>query len=427
MPSKRETRRLGCIADDFTGASDLANALAGYGLRIVQFNGVPTVTTWQWDAAVISLKTRSTRREHAVRQSLEALSWLRSQGCDQFYFKYCSTFDSTPEGNIGPVAEALLTALDAGTAIVCPAFPSMKRTIYNNYLFVDGVLLNESGMEHHPLNPMTDASLSRWLGRQTSLRIGKLGIGTVREGAARMRAALAGLAAEGARLVICDCLADIDLETIGRAVFDAPLLTGGSGLATGLMRAQGRLRGRTRAYPGLGRPTGRAVALAGSCSSATREQIRRHLLRGPACAIDIAELMADRLSPTVVAKWVENQPLEVLPLVYSSADPAFVTRMQERYGAESVAERLEGFFGELARLTLSRGIDHLIIAGGETSSAVVTALGIDAMRVGPEIDPGVPVLYAEKPTHLSLALKSGNFGAPDFFHRALRRIRRTIQ
>ncbi len=410
---------LGCIADDFTGASDLANTLAKAGMDTVQFVGAPaSLATTPCQAAVVSLKTRSIPAGEAVRQSLDALEALRRAGARQILFKYCSTFDSTPEGNIGPVADALLEALGAEVAIVCPAFPAAGRNLYRGHLFVGDALLNESGLENHPLNPMTDANLVRWLRRQTRHQVGLVVQPVVAEGPAAIRAALDAAAARGERLMVCDAIAEADLVALGHAAAGMKLVTGGSGIAMGLPANFGIAPGGEPAR--LPFPPGRAVALAGSCSNATRAQIAGHEQAGePVLRLDVPAVLGARIGPADVLRWIEGQSRARLPLVASSDEPAAVRALQASFGQGEAAHAIESFFGELAASLAASGVRRLIIAGGETSSAVVAALGVDAMRIGPEIDPGVPLLLADGPAPLALALKSGNFGAPDFFLKAL--------
>ena len=408
---------LGCIADDFTGASDLGNVLARGGMHTIQFNGVPKDEA-ACDAAIISLKSRSIPAADAVEQSLAALAWLRRQGCRQFLFKYCSTFDSTKAGNIGPVAEALLMALGTDAAIVCPAYPTLKRSIYRGHLFVGDALLNESGLEHHPLNPMTDANLARWLGQQTAMKVGRVTFDIVEQGEAAIHDALARGIANGERLIVTDCIADRNLVSLGAAVADMVLVTGGSGIAVGLAQNFQRRGQLTAESTMVSAPATPALALAGSCSTATREQIEVHGRTNPSMRIDADGVISGRTTPAVALAWIASVRGAGLPLVYSSADPADVRAAQQRHGAERSAAALEQFFGELARRSVDGGVRRLIVAGGETSSAVVGALSVTAMQIGPEIDPGVPLLVTDGEPKLALVLKSGNFGAPDFFARA---------
>ncbi|SNR47063.1 four-carbon acid sugar kinase family protein [Paracoccus sediminis] len=408
---------LGCIGDDFTGSSDLGNTLVKAGMRTVQYSGTPSAPAApDVEAGIVALKSRTLPVAEAVRLSLEALDWLRAQGCRQFLFKYCSTFDSTPQGNIGPVAEALSDALNADRVIFCPAFPATGRTVFQGHLFVGDRLLSESGMENHPLTPMTDPDLRRWLGLQIRDGLGHIPAGTVWQGADAVRAALS---AQGHRFVVTDAIRDEDLVTLGQAVADQLLLTGGSGIALGLpgnFRARGLLS--SDALPWRGQ-AGRAAALSGSCSRATRGQVARHIADGhPASGIDPEAVMAGTATAADAARWALSQ--DGLPLVYSSADPDAVRAVQGRHGTKAVAARLDAFFAETARLLVTGGVTRLITAGGETSGAVVEGLGIGALEIGPEIDPGVPAIRAGE--NLVLALKSGNFGAEEFFAKAAERL-----
>ncbi len=411
---------LGCIADDFTGASDLANTLAKADMRTVQFVGTPDgLASADCDAAVVSLKTRSVAPSEAVAQSLAALAALREAGATQILFKYCSTFDSTREGNIGPVADALLDALEAPCAIVCPAFPAAGRSIYRGHLFVGDRLLSESGLENHPLNPMTDANLVRWLGYQTKHKVGLLPQSVVAQGHTAIRAALDACAVRGERLVVCDAINDADLIALGHAAKGMALVTGGSGIAMGLPD-NFRDTASPAAAPALVFPGGAAFAMAGSCSQATRAQIAAHVAAGePVLHLDVPAVLAGRYTVADALAWVTAQSGARLPLIASSDEPDAVRALQARFGQGEAAHVIEAFFGALAKALVGQGVHRLIIAGGETSSAVVAALGIEAMRIGPEIDPGVPLLLSEGETPLVLALKSGNFGSFDFFLKTL--------
>jgi uncharacterized protein YgbK (DUF1537 family) len=410
---------LGCIADDFTGASDLANTLARQGMRTVQFSGVPAGDDApDCEAGVVALKTRSIAPEEAVAQSLAALEWLRRKGCRQFLFKYCSTFDSTPRGNIGPVAEALLQALDAPSAVVCPVFPATGRTLYRGHLFVGDRLLSESGMQNHPLNPMTDPDIRRWLQRQTRMEVGLVAYDKVREGADSIEAAIAAETESGHRLIVVDAVADSDLMAIGRAIAGHVLITGGSGIALGLpdnFRSLGLLRD---AGSGFTPASGKAAAISGSCSRASIAQVKAYLKAHPGLAVDGTDIVSGSMTVAAALAFFRAHS-DAAPIVYSTAEPDRVKAVQERYGQEEVARAIEHFFSELAVALVDEGVVRLAVGGGETSGAVVTALEIPHMLVGPEIDPGVPALAAAGARPLRLALKSGNFGADDFYEKAL--------
>ncbi|MEJ0040688.1 MAG: 3-oxo-tetronate kinase [Gammaproteobacteria bacterium] len=410
---------LGAVADDFTGASDIANTLRKGGMRTVQFVGVDADgAPADCEAGVVALKTRSATSDDAVRLSLEAARWLQAQGCRQILFKYCSTFDSTPAGNIGPVADALLQLTSADLAIVCPAFPGAGRRLFMGHLFVGDRLLSESGMEHHPLTPMTDPDIRRWLARQSRCRVGHIPLHTVRAGSAALREAFEQEKRAGHRLVVTDAIADEDLLALGAAATGHRLVTGGSGIALGLprnFREQGLLAERPLALP---TPRGAGVVLCGSCSTTSRRQVEAYRQLAPALSIDPAELLGGRMTPGRAAEWVRAQRGAV-PIVFSTADPLAVTHVQAALGREQSAAAVERFFGELARLLANNGVRRIVVGGGETSGAVTTALGLERLWIGPEIDPGVPVLFAERGAWIGIALKSGNFGADDFFVRAL--------
>jgi uncharacterized protein YgbK (DUF1537 family) len=412
---------IGVIADDFTGASDIANTLAKGGLGTIQFLDVPSeMAPATCQAGVVALKTRSIAAAEAVRQSLKALDWLRAQGAQQFVFKICSTFDSTPEGNIGPVGEALAAALGEKAVPVCPAFPATGRTVYRGHLFVGDSLLNESGMEKHPLNPMTDANLGRWLARQTKARIGLLPRAAMASVEA-MRAGLAKAAEHGETFTIVDAIEDGDLARLGAACRDKRLLIGGSGIALGLPGNIEAAGGERRAANVWRAAPGDGAILSGSCSAATNRQVMVHAKAHPILAIDIDKVMDRSLGATDLAPFfLQNRGK--MPLAYSTADPVAVTAAQARYGREPLARALDNLFASTAYLLKSHGFTRLVVAGGETSGAVMSILGFKALAIGAEIDPGVPALSTIAGRPFALALKSGNFGAEDFFEKALDRL-----
>lgn len=408
---------LGCIGDDFTGSSDLGLTLAAGGMRTVQYVGIPDKPAGpNVEAGIVALKSRSIPVPDAVSQSLAALDWLRDQGCRKFLFKYCSTFDSTPKGNIGPVAEALADALGHdGPVIFCPAFPETGRTVYQGHLFVRDRLLSESGLENHPLTPMNDPDLRRWLSHQTRRGVGHVSLATVEAGTKAVRMALEAEAREDRPLVICDALTEAHLVTLGRAAFDLPVLTGASGIALGLPK---NLTGRAGIAAGWRGEDGPVAALSGSCSAATRGQIRRHEEAGePSLHVTASEVISGQHVGKLL-RWTFDRAAEGrLPLIYTSATPEEVSEVQSRYGREAAAGAIDAFFGGLARDLAQGGIARLVVAGGETSGAAVGALGAVALEVGPAIAPGVPALRVIG-LNLVLALKSGNFGGPGFFAEA---------
>jgi uncharacterized protein YgbK (DUF1537 family) len=414
---------IGAVADDITGATDLCLMLSREGLRTVQSIGVPAPGTnlRGADAVVIALKSRSIPAPEAVTMSLAAARVVLAAGAEQLLFKYCSTFDSTDAGNIGPVTEALLELTGADLTIACPSFPAAGRTVYKGHLFVGSQLLSDSSLKDHPLNPMRDANLVRVLSMQTALPVGLVDSTAVAQGAGAVRAAFAGGRAVGKRIMVVDTLADSDLITIGEACNGMVLVTGGSGIALGL--AANFLRaGKVAPHPRLTRmpaPAGRAVILAGSCSEATGGQIAAAKAAGlPAMALDVAALANGRQTAAKIAAWVAAQPPEAPVLVYSSAEPTALKAIQERLGQHESGALVETVLGEIARLLLDMGFTRFLIAGGETSGAVVAALGVTMLEIGPEIDPGVPWTRSIGTPALALALKSGNFGTADFFLKA---------
>ena len=403
--------KLGCIGDDFTGSSDLANTLAKGGMRVTQYTGVPSgPASVDVEAGVVALKSRSVPVAQAVEQSLAALDWLLAQGCTQIFFKYCSTFDSTPDGNIGPVMDALAARLNATRVIACPAFPTTGRSVYQGHLFVQDQLLSDSGMRHHPLTPMTDPDLRRWLGLQTQHSVGHVAAPTVFAGAEAISAELDAQQALGNTHIIVDAIRDEDLMAIGKAAADLPLITGGSGVALGLPANFGCSPSRPK-WTGQ---DGKCVALSGSCSVATREQVTRHKEKHPSLEIIAADVIQGRQTAQDIALWALQA--DGIPLAYSSADPEVIKSVQNKYGLEQSSQAIETLFSDVATLLVAGGVTRLLTAGGETSGAVVEGLKLAQLEIGPEIAPGVPALRARK--DLTLALKSGNFGAPDFFEKA---------
>ena len=406
-----------------TGATDLCLTLSRAGLHTVQVIGLPEGGLLPAaDAVVIALKSRTIPADQAVDLSVAAAKALLGAGAKQLLFKYCSTFDSTDAGNIGPVAAALLSLTGSDLTIACPAFPAAGRTVYKGHLFVGNQLLSDSPMKAHPLTPMRDANLTSVLGRQTSLPVGLVDMATVAQGADAVRLAFAAQRAQGKNILVVDAISDGDLMTIGAACAGMALVTGGSGIALGLaanfvakenittQRDQRRMRA----------PAGRAVILAGSCSVATRGQVAAAKLAGvPTMALDVAALAEGRQTAATLAAWAKAQQGPLPPLVYSSADPQDLAQIQAWLGRDESGALVERTLAEVARLLQGAGFTSFIVAGGETSGAVVAALGVKMLDIALEIDPGVPWTRSINGPDLALALKSGNFGAPDFFLKAL--------
>jgi len=413
---------LGCIADDFTGATDLANNLVRAGMRVVQAIGVPaTPLDADVDAVVVALKSRTIAPAEAIAQSLDALRWLQAQGAQQIYFKYCSTFDSTPQGNIGPVTEALMEALQCDFTIATPAFPDNKRTVFKGYLFAGDVLLNESGMQNHPLTPMTDANLVRVLQAQCTRKVGLIDHTVVARGDAAITERIAQLKSEGVSIAIVDAVSNDDLLRLGPALAKMPLVTAGSGVAIGLPANFGLSpSSQASALPAAG---GLRAVVSGSCSLATNRQVLDFIQRGGAAlAIDPLRIAAGVDVAAEALAWaaplVGKQPV----LVYSTAEAGAVKSVQGKLGVEEAGAMVERTIAAIARGLVDQGVRQLVVAGGETSGACVQALGIAQMQIGPQIDPGVPWCHARaeaaQGAGVHIALKSGNFGGDDFFTKA---------
>jgi uncharacterized protein YgbK (DUF1537 family) len=430
------TLALGCIADDFTGATDLGNNFTLAGLSVEQFIGVPAPgTTTEAQVAIIALKSRTSPTQEAVAQSLAALAWLQTAGARQIYFKVCSTFDSwfRPErfGNIGPVTEALMAALGAPFALVTPAFPRNKRTVFNGYLFIGEALLQDTSMRHHPLTPMDDSSLVRIMQGQSAGKVGLISYDIVRQGPKAIRARCEALSAQGFRIGVIDALTDDDLLAIGEVAQDLPLLTAASGLAVGMAPwLRGANQGGPSRFP-LKR--GLCAVISGSCSAATLGQLRHAAMQGvPIFQFSMADWLAGAQTPDVLAAkaiaWAapamqqtQGQPL----VIASSADTTQVRALQDHIGQLESAALIDEVLSQVARGLMDLGVRQLVIAGGETSGACVKALGIDRLQIGPQIDVGVPWCFGRSATRqdgLHLALKSGNFGDEDFFTAAFHRL-----
>jgi 3-dehydrotetronate 4-kinase len=429
------TIRLGCIADDFTGATDLANNLVRAGMRVVQTIGVADEpAAGDVDAVVVALKSRTIDSADAVAQSLAACRWLKANGARQIYFKICSTFDSTPRGNIGPVLEALMDELDCPFTIATPAFPDNGRTVFKGHLFVGDVLLSESGMRNHPLTPMTDANLVRVLqaqlakpsaGGPPARRVGLVDHRATGAAAAAIRTRFRALQEEGVAIAIADAIANDDLLRLGAAVEELPLVCAGSGLAIGLPANFGITASKEAAA--LPPVSGFRAVVSGSCSEATNAQVA-HFEQGGGAARrvdplalgdDAAGALVAELAQWATREWARDAGRPVL--VYSTAAAEAVAATQARSGAGAIGARIEALLAGVARALVERGARRLVVAGGETAGACVQALGVRRLRIGTQIDPGVPWCHAAPPLAadgLQLALKSGNFGAVDFFSRA---------
>ena len=415
---------LGCIADDFTGATDLGGFLVKQGFRTIQLNGIPdrNVAIPEVDALVVALKSRTIAPDAAITQSLEALEFLQKLHCEQFYFKYCSTFDSTEKGNIGPVMDALLEALGAEFTIACPALPVNGRSVYQGHLFVNGVLLNESGMQHHPLTPMTDPNLVRFLGKQVKRKVGLVPFEVVDQGADAIQTVFQELQATGHRYAVVDAVSESQLNAIGQAVKDLKLITGGSGLSINLAAnfELPSLSEKTAAR--LPKIPGNGVILSGSCSVRTQEQVAQAEKHFPSFYLDPFQLQKEPGWVEEAIQWALTQIPKSPVLIYTTGPPEKVQEIQKALGEDQAGEIIESALTMVAQALAKTGVRKFVIAGGETSGAIVKALGMSKMQIGPEIAPGVPWCVGLGEPPVLLALKSGNFGSVDFFHEALEKV-----
>ena len=415
---------LGCIADDFTGATDLGGFLVKQGFRTIQLNGIPdrNVAIPEVDALVVALKSRTIAPDAAITQSLEALEFLQQLHCEQFYFKYCSTFDSTEKGNIGPVMDALLEALGAEFTIACPALPVNGRSVYQGHLFVNGVLLNESGMQHHPLTPMTDPNLVRFLGKQVKRKVGLVPFEVVDQGADAIQTFFHELQATGHRYAVVDAVSESQLNAIGQAVKDLKLITGGSGLSINLAAnfELPSLSAKTAAR--LPKIPGNGVILSGSCSVRTQEQVAQAEKLFPSFYLDPFQLQKEPGWVEEAIQWALTQIPKSPVLIYTTGPPEKVQEIQKALGEDQAGEIIESALTMVAQALAKTGVRKFVIAGGETSGAIVKALGMSKMQIGPEIAPGVPWCVGLGEPPVLLALKSGNFGSVDFFQEALEKV-----
>jgi uncharacterized protein YgbK (DUF1537 family) len=413
----RQAPIIGCIADDFTGASDIASFFVKGGMSATQVNGLPNKNddVPQSQALVVALKIRTESKQVAITQALDALLWLQAAGCKVFYYKYCSTFDSTAQGNIGPVIDALLEALALPQALVCPALPANGRTVYQGHLFVFDQLLQDSPLKDHPLTPMRDSNLTRLLAPQVapehSNSISVLPLANI---------AVAQLTQEHkqSRYLITDCVTKDDLQRIAQLMSTQPafLFTGGSGLAEYMPTYLGgaNIGFTARSENSFNTMSGKTLMIAGSCSAATRAQVSVAQETMPSYQVDPSKLMQNDAMADEILTWISEQVSDAV-LVYSSADPDTVKSTQQELGTQTIATKIEAL---LSDISVRSGIKNIVVAGGETSGAVVEALGLSTFNVGPSVCPGVPLVQSHGANPTTLALKSGNFGTPQFFGEA---------
>ena len=415
---------LGCIADDFTGATDLANMLVKGGLKTIQLLGTPSKNDVvpSVDAVIIALKTRTIPVEDAIEQSLQAMNWLKNAGAKQFFFKYCSTFDSTDEGNIGPVIDALMAGLETQFTIACPAFPETERTIFKGHLFVGDKLLSDSPMKDHPLTPMTDSNLVSTLSRQTSQKVGLVKYEDILAGPSAIRKAFDQLQKEDVAIAVTDVLNDEHLYFLGEAVKDFKLITGGSGIALGLpsqFKSRNNHQEETRAHS-LPKVLGKELVLSGSCSEMTLAQVDEFSKRYSTLKLNPIELAENNSALANAVDWVIQAKGEEPILVYASAPPDAVKQAQKKLGRDLASSTVENALAKIALAAVQNGFRRIVVAGGETAGAVVSNLGIKGIMIGKQIDPGVPTTVSIGDPSIGLVLKSGNFGSADFFEKAFK-------
>ncbi|WP_039057214.1 3-oxo-tetronate kinase [Enterobacter sp. Bisph1] len=411
--------KLGVIADDFTGATDIASFMVNAGWNVVLFNGVPhqAFDASNTDAIVIALKSRSIPANEAVEMSLAASDWLQKQGCQRQLFKYCSTFDSTAQGNIGPVTDALMKQLNTAVTLICPAVPDNGRTIINGHLFVKGELLNESGMEHHPVTPMKHSSLKKLMEAQSVGRCGNINLETVKNHPENIAAEIDARLADKVRYLVFDVLDNQDLLTVARATEEFPLVTGAAGLGYAIATLDSEKASANKQALQI-EPQGPAVVLSGSCSAMTNQQVDFYQQRASSLALDVEKIINDPAYLQTVSGWVQSHANEsTAPLVYATQPPQLIELIQKHYGAAFVSTKIEAFFAQLAQSLAGAGFNKFIVAGGETSGAVTQGLEIDGMIIGEQVAPGVPWTQVLNRSQWVI-LKSGNFGNPDFFLKA---------
>ena len=406
---------LGAIADDVTGATDLASIINRAARTVILSFGLPRTSLPDTDALIIATKSRMAPIEEAVATAEQACRYLTDAGARQIYFKYCSTFDSTERGNIGPVTEALLIALEEQITLACPSYPAYGRTVYQGHLFVGHQPLAESSMRHHPLTPMTDSNLVRFLGKQCRCQVGLVPLTTVEEGAEAVGLAIAR--EKQARILIADAISDQHVRTWAEAVAGMRLITGGASLGGALVAQQASLSREARGAKSL-HATGPTALLSGSCSTATLVQVKNAMEIVPSRVLDPIRLMEHGVAEIAATlDWAMSRKGDFL--IYSTAESAKIKDVQSSLGVEEAGTLLEGAFAQIAAGLAQNGIRKFVVAGGETSGAVIRALDIRTLSFGEELDAGVPWTYSVDPQGYSLALKSGNFGGPDFFKRAI--------
>ena len=411
---------IGVIGDDFTGSSDIANNLKKAGMSVSMYAGIPKKKDKKLSsqAVVIALKTRTIPVKEAVKESIKALNWLKNANCKKIIYKYCSTFDSTKKGNIGPVIDALMENLKCDFTIACPSFPDAGRSLYFGHMFVNGIPLNECGMENHPLTPMTDHNLVRWLNYQTKNKVGLIDIKTVKKGSGEIKKKIVSLKKQGMKYCLIDTIENIDFDQICEGTKHLKMLTGGSGIALGLpkiFKKQGLIKKNNKILPKI---NSYSIIISGSCSNTTLSQIKNYKNKHPSLSLEPNKIINDPEYLRKVINWVIKNKKNK-PLLYSSSKPDIVKKNQKEYGKDLIASKIESFFQDVVSKLYEEDFKKIVSAGGETSGAVVKGLGIEELQIGQEISAGVPIMW-EPNKSIKIALKSGNFGQEDFFSRALK-------
>lgn len=412
---------MGAIADDFTGATDLAALMARTGLSVSLRIGIPEPgTPSDADCEVVALKIRTEPVDEAVSEALKALVWLQEIGAGTFFWKYCSTFDSTAKGNIGPVAEAIMQQLGCDQTVYCPSFPENGRTVFQGHMFVGEELLSDSPMRAHPLTPMTDSNLLRLLTPQVSKPVGLINRRTVSGGVKAVQSRLAQLDAEGISHIILDAINDEDLSILGPALAPMKFITGGSAIAQSSVRALSDTGTDNQTAIETTITTNTPLVLSGSCSAMTQSQVAQFAQGHPSFKLDPMELALENDALEKAKNWLESQPVNAPKLIYATADPDAVKQAQSSLGRDRAGQVVEDALAKLAQFALQIGHRRFVVAGGESSGAVTKALSVKQLKIGKEIAPGVPWTYTRSGEfEIALALKSGNFGDENFFQHAL--------
>ncbi|MEZ5924081.1 MAG: four-carbon acid sugar kinase family protein [Hyphomicrobiaceae bacterium] len=413
---------LGAIADDLTGGIELASMLVAQGVRTGFGIGPAASLVEDAEAQVIALKTRVIPADEAVTAVLGGAERLITRGARQVFFKYCATFDSTPAGNIGPCAEALIDRLDAHRALFCPALCETGRTVYQGHMFGGSTLLSDSPKRFDPLTPMTDSNLVRVLQAQSRQKVGLIDHSIVEAGPEAIRYRSEQLAAEGATLQIVDTLNENHLAAIADAAAGMPLLTGNSSVAAHLpacWRRSGDLQATAPIM--LAGVDGPGAVIAGSVAEQTRQQLAVFGTHHPVLTLHLERAFAGDDLVGEAMTFARQCMRQCRDFAISTAVPqAAVDQLQTRFGRAETAAQAEFILSTLAhRFVHELGVRRIVVAGGETSGAVVAALGLTRLEVGPYLGLGMSRAITRTEPILGLSLKSGKLGSLDVFERLL--------